>query len=296
MHAPPFDGPAPGAERIWLVAGTGEAPPLARLLLERGWRLRVSVVTPAARLAYPTDPRLEVLVGALAGTEAWREALEQERRQGDPFQWILDASHPFATRVSASLAAACAGRPEQLRRLHRPLLPAPGATPLDHFHQLGQHLADGERLLLAIGARHLGAAIGHCPQACHHSRVLPHPQAIQQALRAGLTPHRLACCHPSRDGALERALCLRWGITTLLCRQSGSRAEAHWLRISEELGLRLLLLRRPPEPAGVALLALPELIARVGWPGPTHNGDDGRAVGGQSADGRPSTERSGSTG
>jgi precorrin-6A/cobalt-precorrin-6A reductase len=291
MHAPPVDEPAPGAGRIWLVAGTGEGPPLARLLLERGWRLRVSVVTPAARLAYPTDPRLEVLVGALAGAGAWREALEQARRQGDPFRWILDASHPFATRVSAALAAACEGRPERLQRLHRPLLPAPGATPLNHLHELGTHLANGERLLLAIGARHLGAAIDHSPQACHHSRVLPHPQAIQQALRAGLTSHRLACCHPSRDGALERALCLRWGITTLLCRQSGSRAEAHWLRISEELGLRLLLLLRPPEPTGVARLALPELIARVGWPGTAHNGDDAHVVGGQAADGSPSTER-----
>lgn len=268
MHAPPPDGPAPTTGRIWLIAGTGEGPPLARRLLERGWRLRVSVVTPTARPRYPEDPRLEVVVGALAGAAAWRGALEQAQRLGDPFQWILDASHPFATRVSAAVAAACEGRSERLLRLHRPLLPAPEATPLDHLDALGHHLGGGERLLLAIGARHLGAAIAHSPRACHHSRVLPHPEAIRQALRAGLPDHRLACCHPSQEGAVERALCLRWGIDTVLCRQSGSRAEAHWLRISQELGLRLLLLRRPPEPVGVPRLPLPELMARVGWPGP----------------------------
>ncbi|MFN9646472.1 MAG: precorrin-6A/cobalt-precorrin-6A reductase [Cyanobacteriota bacterium] len=267
MHAPPLDGPAPGAGRIWLIAGTGEGPPLAKLLLARGWRLRVSVVTPGAAASYPGNPDLEVLVGDLAGAEAWRQGLEQARRQGDPFQWIIDVSHPFATRVSAAAALACEGRPEQLLRLHRPLLNAPKATPLDHLHQIGHHLAEGERLLLAIGARHLGAAIGHSPRACHHSRVLPHPRAIQQALQAGLAAHRLACCQPTRDGAVEQALCLRWGIETLVCRQSGSRAEALWLRISEELGLRLLLLRRPPEPAGVARLTLPALIDRIGWPG-----------------------------
>jgi precorrin-6A/cobalt-precorrin-6A reductase len=268
-----------------LIAGTGEGPPLAQLLLGRGWRVRVSVVTPAARLSYPEDPRLEVVVGALAGVAAWREALEAARRQGDPFQWLIDASHPFATHVSAAAAAACADRAEQLLRLHRPGLAAPGATPLHHLSQLGDHLAIGERLLLAIGARHLGAAIGHSPQACHHSRVLPHPLAIRTALRAGLPSHRLASLHPTPDGAVERALCHHWGIQTILCRQSGSRTEALWLRISGELGLRLLLLRRPPEPAGGLTLPLAELVARIGWPDRAENDGDAEAGGGGSGDG-----------
>lgn len=269
-HGSPPDPAAPPAGqasgRVWLIAGTGEGPPIAKCLLDRGWRLRVSVVTPAARLAYPRDPSLEVVVGALAGAEAWRAALEEAQRQGDPFAWLIDASHPFATHVSAAAAAACTDRAESLLRLHRPLLAAPGTTPLAHLRQLGDHLAKGERLLLAIGARHLSAAVAHSPQACHHSRVLPHPRAIREALRAGLPDNRLACIHPTSDGTVERALCQLWGIDTILCRQSGSRTEALWLRIREELGLRLLLLRRPPEPAGVVGLPLSELIARVGWP------------------------------
>ena len=276
MHAPPPHGPSrgdgvpaagQGGGRVWLIAGTGEGPPLAQHLLERGWRLRVSVVTPAAARGYPRDPALEVVVGALAGAAAWQEALEAAERQGESFRWIIDASHPFATRVTAAAAAASHHRPEGLLRLYRPILPAPGATLLGHLSQMEHHLAKNERLLLAIGARHLAAAMGHSPQARHHSRVLPHPGAIREALRSGLPPHRLACFHPSGDGAVERALCQLWGIDTILCRQSGSRAEALWLRISEELGLRLLLLARPPEPEGVVRLPLAELIARVGWPG-----------------------------
>ena len=52
-----------GQDRLWLVAGTGEGPPLAAALLQRGWRVRVSVVTAAAVRAYQTlhegeyDPR-----------------------------------------------------------------------------------------------------------------------------------------------------------------------------------------------------------------------------------------------
>jgi precorrin-6A/cobalt-precorrin-6A reductase len=280
MHAPPPKPPSAGAAappgRLWLIAGTGEGASLARLLLDRGWRLRVSVVTPEARLAYPRHPLLEVVVGALAGEAAWRAELETARRQGDPFRWLIDASHPFATRVSTAAAAACEQRAEGLLRLRRPILDAPGATPLGQLSQLGAHLSDGERVLLAIGARHLAAAVDHSPRACHHSRVLPHPPAIREALRAGVPAHRLACLHPTADGAVERALCRLWRIEAILCRQSGSRTEALWLGISEALGLRLLLLRRPPEPAGVVGLPLPELIARVGWPGQRENGQGAR--------------------
>lgn len=277
MHTPPPPGvgppPAePPKDRLWLIAGTGEGPPLARRLLERGWRLRVSVVTASAGRAYPMDPRLEVVVGALAGETAWRSALEEASEQGDPFQWLIDASHPFATQVTAAVVAACEGRPERLLRLHRPLLAAPGATALDHLRQMGDHLAPGERLLLAIGARHLGEALALSPEARHHCRVLPHPRALRQALRAGLPPERIACVQPGGDGAVERALCRRWGIETILCRQSGSPTEALWLRISEELGLRLLLLRRPPEPAGGGGWSFADLIEHVGWPEGAGNG------------------------
>jgi precorrin-6A/cobalt-precorrin-6A reductase len=275
MHAPPTPGfslPSarppfrPGGDRLWLIAGTGEGPALARRLLVRGWRLRVSVVTASARLAYPNDPRLEVVVGALAGASAWQAALAEAERQGDPFQWLVDASHPFASLVTAAAAAAMEGRPERLVRLHRPPLPTPLATPLSHIRQMEEHLRRGDRLLLAIGARQLREALRHCGEALPHCRVLPHPQALRLALQAGVPPQRIACLHPTEDGAMERGLCEHWGITTILCRQSGGTTEALWWRISEERGLRLLSLRRPPEPSGLVRLPLEELIEHLGWP------------------------------
>jgi len=102
------------AGAIWLLSGIGEGPLLARALLARGWRLRVSVVSEVAARAYPAHPRLELQVGALAGAEAIAAALVAERRQGG-FRWVVDGTHPFAERISADLLAAC-------RRLDQPLL------------------------------------------------------------------------------------------------------------------------------------------------------------------------------
>lgn len=286
MHTPPeqpsaADGPAnrpPGLDgrpRLWLISGTGEGPPLVAALLARGWRLRVSLVTAAAARAYPPHPDLELVIGALGegGAQPPEVVVGQEllraRSLGDPFRWLVDASHPFARRISATLAAACLAHRQPLLRLQRPPLPPGRALVLDDLPAVNAHIRPGERLLLAIGARRLAEAIRRSPQALHHARVLPAPQALRQAFAAGLATDRLACLRPSEASeAIELALCRRWCIDTVLCRQSGGESEGRWHRICERLDRRLLLLRRPPEPAGVPLLAIDALLERIGGPEP----------------------------
>jgi precorrin-6A/cobalt-precorrin-6A reductase len=253
--------------RLWLLAGTGEGPELARLWLKQGWRLRVSVVTQEAAKAYPLHPDLELVVGPLNGALALSAQLEQAQLEGDPFQWLIDASHPFARQITATALAATRHRPEPLVRLERPELSASCATPLQQLEDLPTHLLpDGDHLLLAIGARHLRQAAQQCQGAILHARVLPHPQALRQAQQAGLAPNRIACFRPSANGAVEQALCHHWQITTILCRQSGGLTEALWLRIATALKLRLLLLQRPTEPEGMLRLPFSSLVDHVGRP------------------------------
>ncbi|MFM7315076.1 MAG: precorrin-6A/cobalt-precorrin-6A reductase [Cyanobium sp.] len=284
MHLPPAwlfpsDGPPnrpPGGRprpRLWLVAGTGEGPVLARSLLDRGWRLRVSVVTAGAARAYEPHPDLELAVGPLgmASGEDPQEVIARDlalaRRCGDPFHAVVDASHPFAIRISAALAGACAGRAEPLLRLERPVLPLDRAVVVDEIQALRGLCRPGERLLLAIGARRMAEVIAATPEVVHHGRVLPSPESLRAARAAGLAAERLACLRPGpRSQAIEAALCRRWTIDTVLCRQSGGESEGRWHRISAQLGLRLLLLRRPPEPAGVCALPLDDLLGRVAAP------------------------------
>ena len=270
MHAPPSRA---GGDRLWLIAGTGEGPVLATALLQSHWRVRVSVVSRAAALAYGCHPGLEVRVGAIEGEEPDRRPeagvaaeLERALRGGDPFRWVIDASHPFATRISAALAAACHRVHQPLLRLRRPELPKGSARILSTLPSLAEHCPAEERLLLAIGARQLASAMGHSPHAVHHARILPHPAALRQAMAAGLAPERVACLRPGSDAAIERALCRQWRIGTILCRRSGSTTELHWHRISEALGLRLLLLERPGEPPGVPSLPLEAMLEKLTRP------------------------------
>lgn len=258
--------PVANGSWIWLVAGTGEGPPLADALLRRGWRVRVWVVSPAARRAYPRAEGLVVEVGAIGGALPLQRAIDQARIQGHLPRWVVDATHPFAQRISAELAEACCARQLPLLRLLRPPL-APGrAHRLSSLEALRQHPLAGRSLLLAIGARQLAAALAASPGARHHARLLPSAGALAQAMAVGLAPERVACLRPTTEGAIERALCRQWGIEAVLARQSGGAGEALWHRLAEELELELLLLARPAEPAGVPALEEEALLARLGDP------------------------------
>jgi precorrin-6A/cobalt-precorrin-6A reductase len=264
-----FSGDGDG--RIWLVAGTGEGPPLARALLARGWRLKISLVSRAAALAYGAHPRQELAVGAIGGPDGPEAGVAVELADaGDraaPYTWVIDATHPFATRISAALARGCAVRSQPLLRLLRPDLGDAGAQPLGDLAELGRLCRPGERLLLAIGARRLAEAVAASPGVLHHARLLPQGGALATALAAGLPPHRLAPLRPGGDGRIERALCRHWQIDTVLCRRSGGANEARWHRTCAALGLRLLLLERPGEPDRVEALSLEKLLERLGKTG-----------------------------
>lgn len=248
--------------RLWLFTGTGEGPPLASQLLAQGWRLRLSVVTAAAARAYAPDPGLELRVGILAGEGNLTRALLEARCRGEPFAAVVDATHPFASTVHGELERGSAAAGVPLLRLERTLAPAPAAAGVVELVDLSALRAvplAGTRLLLAIGSRQLGEALRCSPAGLHHARVLPAPEALRQALAAGLAPERLAPLHPRPGpelpaGAVEAALLRRWRIEAVLARASGPPTESLWRRLAAAHGCRLLLLSRPGRsPTALAL-------------------------------------------
>ncbi|MCP9849342.1 precorrin-6A/cobalt-precorrin-6A reductase [Cyanobium sp. Morenito 9A2] len=270
-------------QHLWLVAGTGEGPPLAATLLDRGWQVRVNLVSSSALRAYAPHPRLELESGALGGEAAIEARLAAAVGRNAPFDWVVDASHPFAQVISAELARVCQRLGQPLLRLRRETLegddtsgealgpPGPGLRLLADLADLGSVDLRADRLLLAIGARRLAQALAASNAAGHGARLLPSPAALRLARAVGLSDAQIACHRPTPGGglpplALERALCRQWGITAVLARQSGGTTEATWRQLAGEEGLKLLLIRRPPEPAAVLGLPLEALLEKLGFP------------------------------
>ena len=260
-----MQGPANDQRRVLLLAGTGEGPRLVQELYRRNWRVSVSVVTATAAKAYAGLPLERISIGALQGIVGMTGALHQS----GPFRWVVDATHPFAARVSHDLVTTCADLGQPLLRYERRLEPLGAASLLANAEALATRPLNGQRLLLAIGGRHLPALTAAVRRAgaIPYGRALPSPDGLRSALRAGLPPDHLAVVRPLQGevpGAIERSLCRRWDIGVVLCRQSGGVTEQLWHQLTRELGLSLLLLRRPSPPHGAECVEdVSSLIARL---------------------------------
>ena len=239
---------------VWLIAGTGDGPRLAEILISEGWNVSISVVSDAAAQSYRGIDLASIHVGAFGGSLEIVQWL-----QVNQVDWVVDATHPFAVQISRQLNEACQGLGQQLVRFERPSESWLEAVVLASISELADQSLSGRQILLALGARQLidAAQAVRDSGASVFARVLPSPMSLIQAGAAGVQPDHLAVVRPLHGlhpGALEAAICKRWNITDVVCRQSGGATELLWGRLSMEMGLGLWLLRRPSPIADVPLV------------------------------------------
>ena len=235
---------------VWLLSGTGEGPHIAQALLEKGWRVFVSVVTPQAALSYSGMALEAIWIGALEGEDQIKQILDKLKNESKKISCIVDATHPFATLISSQLIQACKFSDYVLIRFDRPIYNSPSSVFLTDSNQLKDFPLKGKRLLLAIGSRYLSKYVFNARKsgARVFARVLPNPRSIIGALNCSIPEEDIAVLKPfdsSSEGETELALCRRWSINSILCRQSGGLTQFSWQRICQENNLKLFLIARP---------------------------------------------------
>ena len=251
-------------DHVWLLAGTGEGPGLAAALLARGFRVSVSVVTDAAALPYRLLPLTHLWIGPLADSDAIVARVQNAR-----VDRLIDATHPFATQITAQLVMAAAVLSCPLLRFERPIEATTHLQVIDRVDAIPTAALAGRRWLLALGARHLGSLVPPMRAAggVLRARILPTPLALRQAVAAGLSDEHVALLRPQpagRSGQVEAALCRHWGIQAVLCRQSGGVTERCWHQVCTELGLELWLLRRPRPPSDLEVVhSVDQLLSQL---------------------------------
>ncbi|RAJ46169.1 precorrin-6A/cobalt-precorrin-6A reductase [Kitasatospora sp. SolWspMP-SS2h] len=238
---------------VLILGGTSEARRLADVLAaDPALRVTSSL---AGRVARPRLPVGEVRIGGFGGPSglaAWLRAHAVDA--------LLDATHPFAERISrnAALAAAETGTP--LLALRRPGWdPQDGDRwhPVPSLAAAAQALpALGTRVFLTTGRQGI-AAFAHLDGLTFLARSVeppepPMPAATDVLLERG--PFTL-------DG--ERALLRAHRIEVLVTKDSGSAATAPKLTAARELGLPVVVVQRPAAPEGVR--TAPDVAGAADW-------------------------------
>jgi precorrin-6A/cobalt-precorrin-6A reductase len=236
---------------VLVLGGTAEARALAAELTDGGVHVVSSL---AGRVANPRLPVGEVRVGGFGGPDGLARWLTEHDVVA-----VVDATHPFAERIGASAVIGTSSVNVPLLRLERP---GWHAGPGDDWHwvdTLAEAAAKithfGERVFLTSGRQGLSAFASNTEQwflaRCVDPPEPPLPPKIEILLDRG--PY---------DVERERALLREHRIDVLVTKDSGGAMTTAKLRAARELGIPVVVVKRPSRPETTTVTDVP---AAVSW-------------------------------
>jgi precorrin-6A/cobalt-precorrin-6A reductase len=240
---------------VLILGGTGEARELAGRLVAVGVPgLRV-VSSLAGRVSRPALPEGEVRVGGFGGVTglaSWVAA--------NSVAVVVDATHPFAATMSAHAVAASTAVPVPLLTLVRsPWVAGPG----DGWHEVGSEAeaasllpGTGRRAFVTTGRKGLAAYAGvdgvRFVIRCVDPPGEPLPADREVVLARG--PY---------DTAAELALMRRHGVDVLVTKNSGGALTSGKLAAARQLGIPVIMIRRPAPPSAPLGCSSAEVAAQM---------------------------------
>ncbi len=226
--------------RVLLLGGTGEARALAARL-----HPRVDIVSSlAGRVADPALPAGPVRVGGFGGTRGLRDWLS-----ANAITAVVDATHPFAATITAGAAQACAdlGLPHLV--LCRPPWDAAGTLEVDSDAGAADVVAAKgySRVFLTTGRSGVAA---FADSGCWFLiRVVTAPDP--DTLPAG---HQLLLSRGPYRYDDERDLLSAHRIEAVVTKNSGGEMTRAKIDAARDLGVDVVMIRRPALPAGVRVV------------------------------------------
>jgi precorrin-6A/cobalt-precorrin-6A reductase len=209
--------------------------------VEEAW---VSLSLLAGRVACPLLPPGEVRIGGFGGAEglAWLAA--------NPVRAVVDATHPFAVTMTGSAAAAADVTDIPLLRLQRPgwsEQPGDDWRWVDSLEEAARAVAGFAHVFLTTGRTGLGGFAGLTSEVLVRAVDPPEPPLPARTtvvLERG--PFSVAD---------ELALLRERAVDVVVTKDSGGHLTEAKFTAARELGLPVVLVRRPPLPPGVPTAA-----------------------------------------
>lgn len=222
---------------ILLLAGTSEAQDIARGLAKHAIPAIASL---AGATRAPKSLGLPMRIGGFGGADGFAAYLKSENITA-----VIDATHPFAARITDRTAAICQriGMP-YLQVLRPPWTPQEGDnwTQIAHEEDAAAIIPPGSTVFLGTGRQTLEKFTGlaRCRVICRQID----PPTAPFPFEGG----EFLIGRPPFPVDRERCLFSQLGIAWIVVKNAGGAASATKLTAARELGLPVLMIARPPMP------------------------------------------------
>jgi precorrin-6A/cobalt-precorrin-6A reductase len=203
------------ALRLLILGGTGEASALAAALAGRGEF--APLLSLAGRTANPRSSPIPMRIGGFGGAGGLRNFLLAERIDA-----VIDATHPFAERISANAASACAAARIPLLVFTRPPWrrePGDRWIEVDGIDAAVDALGKERRTVFLTQGRLQLAAFARAPQHRYIVRAIDRPEDFDTLREA-----KLILARGPFAFADEERLMREEGVEILVSKNSGGAA------------------------------------------------------------------------
>jgi len=220
-----------------LLGGTAEARALAAEL-----NPDVTVVSSlAGRVPDPALPVGEVRIGGFGGVDGLRRWLRDEGVDA-----VVDATHPFAARITANAARAC--REEELPHLvlARPAWPPGDAIVVGSDVEAANVVARNHYARVFLTTGRSGSAAFAGVDAWFLIRAVTAPDDVELPPR-----HHLLLSRGPYRYADERKLLEEYRIDALVTKNSGGDMTRDKVAAADDLGIPVVMVQRPGLPDDV---------------------------------------------
>ena len=242
---------------ILLFGGTIEGRTLALWLRDQNIPFQISVATEYGGELLDED--ISAHVGRLSEAE-----MEDYLRRGR-FTHVVDATHPYAHLVTASIAQACRNTGLPLLRLVRDGdIKGNWLTAVDAKDAATRLQSMGGNIMLTTGSKELDAfALPDLRERCF-PRVLPTRESLDRCLTLGFPAKQVICMQGPFSKEMNVATVHQYHISVLVTKDTGGyggfreKAEA-----AREAGCELLVVERPRQEEGLSLETVQQRLLEV---------------------------------
>ena len=223
---------------LLILGGTAEASALAKRVAETKMS---AVYSYAGRVAHPDAQPLPVRIGGFGGFDGLSDYLRREE-----ITHVIDATHPFANRISRNAIAACASVDLPLIALVRASWTAADGDRWTHVADMQSAVQatdkPAERVFLAIGRQEV-AGFAAMPQHSYLLRFVDKPDKPPP-----LPDHHVLVARGPFDLAEDLALLKEHRIDLVVSKNAGGTGARAKIDAARKLGLPVLMIDRPALP------------------------------------------------